>query len=148
MWNSAITAYGHYLGFMLAFGALTVESLTLKKDLSLEEAWRLVIADTIYGLSAVMVLVTGILRVMYFGKGADYYLNNSVFYTKIGLFVFVGALSLYPTFSFISWINQLRNNQPPKLELPQVQRLSWVIRLELLGLALIPLFAALLARGF
>jgi putative membrane protein len=79
MWGSAVTAYLHYLGFMLAFGALVVESQTLKKDLSLQEAWRVVTADAIYGLSATMVLITGILRVLYFGKGTDFYLSSPVF---------------------------------------------------------------------
>jgi putative membrane protein len=101
MWESAATAYVHYLSFMLAFGALAVESQTLKKDISLEDAWRLVIADTIYGLSATTVLITGILRVLYFGKGQDYYLSSPIFYTKVGIFVIVGLLSLYPTFLFI-----------------------------------------------
>ncbi len=148
MWESAATAYVHYLSFMLAFGALAVESQTLKKDISLEDAWRLVIADTIYGLSATTVLITGILRVLYFGKGQDYYLSSPIFYTKVGIFVIVGLLSLYPTFSFISWIKTLRDRQPPSLELSQVQILSWMIRGELMGLVLIPLFATLLARGF
>lgn len=148
MWESATTAYVHYLSFMLAFGALAVESQTLKKDISLEDAWRLVIADTIYGLSATTVLITGILRVLYFGKGQDYYLSSPIFYTKVGIFVIVGLLSLYPTFSFISWIKTLRDRQPPSLELSQVQILSWMIRGELMGLVLIPLFATLLARGF
>ncbi|MGE5658412.1 MAG: DUF2214 family protein [Actinomycetota bacterium] len=147
MWGSAITAYLHYLSFMLAFGALVVESLTLKKDLSLKDAWRVLIADAIYGLSATAILITGVLRVIYFGKGSDYYLSNPVFYTKVGIFVLVGFLSLYPTFSFLSWIKDLRDNQPPKLELPQVQRLSWLIKGELAGLVIIPLLAAILARG-
>ncbi|MEA5582477.1 DUF2214 family protein [Nodularia harveyana UHCC-0300] len=147
MWESAITAYLHYLGFMLAFGALVVESQNLKKDISLEAAWRVVIADAVYGLSATTILVTGILRVIYFGKGTDYYLSSLVFYTKIGIFILVSVLSLYPTFSFLSWIKDLRDSKPPNLELPQVQRLSWFIRGELVGFSLIPLFAALLARG-
>jgi putative membrane protein len=148
MWESAATAYVHYLSFMLAFGALAVESQTLKKDISLEDAWRLVIADTIYGLSATTVLITGILRVLYFGKGQDYYLSSPIFYTKVGIFVIVGLLSLYPTFLFISWIKTLRDRQPPNLELSKVQILSWMIRGELIGLVLIPLFATLLAQGF
>ncbi|WP_427156887.1 DUF2214 family protein [Aliinostoc sp. HNIBRCY26] len=147
MWESAITAYLHYLGFMLAFGALVVESQNLKKDISLKEAWRVVIADAIYGLSAVTILITGILRVIYFGKGSDYYLSNPVFYIKVSLFILVSLLSLYPTFSFLSWIKNLLDNQPPKTELPQLQRLTWLIRGELVGFALIPLLAAVLARG-
>jgi putative membrane protein len=116
MWRSAITAYLHYLGFMLAFGALVVESQTLKKDLSLAETWRVVIADTIYGLSATTILITGILRAIYFGKGTDYYLSSSVFYIKVGIFILVSLLSLYPTFSFITWIKDLRDGRAPTLE--------------------------------
>ncbi len=147
MWQSAITAYLHYLGFMIAFGALVIEHLTLKKDLSLAEAWRVVIADGIYGLSATIILITGILRVIYFGKGTDYYLSSPVFYTKISIFIVISLLSLYPTFSFLTWIKDLRNKQTPNLELPQVQRLGWLIRGELAGFVIIPLFAAILARG-
>lgn len=147
MWGSAVTAYLHYLSFMLAFGALVVESQTLKKDLSLQEAWRIVTADAIYGLSATMVLITGISRVLYFGKGTDYYLSSPVFYTKVGIFIVVSLLSLYPTVSFVSWVKSLRDSKPPNLELLQIQRLSWFIRAELIGFALIPLFAAILARG-
>jgi len=78
MWASAITAYLYYLGFMVAFGALVIEGHTLKKDLSLDEAWRVLIADTVYGLSATTILITGILRVIYFGKGTDFYFNTGV----------------------------------------------------------------------
>lgn len=147
MWGSAITAYLHYLGFMLAFGALVVESQTLKTDLNLADAWKILVADAIYGLSATLVLITGILRVIYFGKGTDYYLSSPVFYTKVGIFILVSVLSLYPTFSFVSWVKGLQDGKPPTLQPPQMQRLSWLIKGELTGLALIPLLAAMLARG-
>ena len=147
MWISATVAYIHYLSFMVAFGALVTESLTLKKQLTLEESWKLVIADSLYGLSATAVLVTGVLRVMYFGKGTEYYLSHHIFFVKVGLFIVVGLLSLYPTFSFLTWIKTLRDRQPPTLEDSKVSVLKWLIRGELVGLALIPFSAALLARG-
>mgnify|MGYP001810018316 CR=1 FL=1 len=147
MWISATVAYIHYLSFMVAFGALVTEGLTLKKEPTLEESWRLVIADSIYGLSATAVLVTGVLRVMYFGKGTDYYLSHNIFLAKVGLFIVVGLLSLYPTFSFLMWIKTLRDRQAPVLEEGKVSVLQWLIRGELVGLALIPFTAALLARG-
>lgn len=146
-WGSAITAYLHYVGFMVAFGALVLEAQTLQKDLNLAAAWRLVVADALYGLSATIVLGTGILRVMYFGQGTDYYLSNPVFYVKVGIFIVVSLLSLYPTISFVSWIKGLREEKCPKLEFVQVQRLLWFIRGELAGFVLIPLFAAMLARS-
>lgn len=147
MWGSTVTAYLHYAGFMLAFAALTLEQFCLKPELSLETAWKIVWADALYGISATIVLVTGILRVLYFGQGTDYYLHNPVFYTKVGIFLCVGALSLYPTISFLTWIKALQQGSVPKLERSQVDRLSWLIKIELCGLLLIPLLAAALARG-
>lgn len=147
MWASTITAYLHYLSFMLAFGALIFEVSSLKKDLTLKQAWQIVIADSIYGITALVVLVTGVLRVLYFGQGTDFYLSNPVFYTKVAIFLIVGSFSLYPTISFLLWIPALRQGQLPTLELPKVDRLVGIIRLEILGFAMIPLFAAMMARG-
>ncbi|ACC83071.1 DUF2214 family protein [Nostoc punctiforme] len=144
---SAIVAYLHYLSFMLCFGALVSEALNLKKELSLNEAWKIVIADAVYGISATVVLVTGILRVIYFGKGTDYYLSNPVFYAKVVVFIVVGLLSLYPTISCIGWLKSLQQGQAPKLELLKLNRLIWLIRIELVGFTLIPLLAAIMARG-
>jgi putative membrane protein len=138
--------YLHYLSFMLCFAALAVEALTLKKELSLQDAWKIVIADAIYGISALGILVTGILRVLYFGKGREYYLNNPVFYIKVTVFLLVGLLSIYPTVSFLKWIKSLLQNQLPELELVKVKRLLWLIRFELVGFGLIPLLATIMAR--
>jgi putative membrane protein len=147
MWNSALVAYGHYLGIMLMYAALATETLTLKKELTLREAWRVSMADAVYGIAATLVLVTGILRVMYFGKGADYYLHQPVFWAKVAVFAVVSVLSIYPTISFLRWIGSLRAQQPPTPTLPQVNRLQWFIRLELVGLTMIPLMAAMMTRN-
>jgi len=146
MWASSITAYFHYLGFMLAFASLTVEAFNLKKEMTLEEAKRVSFADAAYGIAAVIILVTGVLRVLYFGKGTDYYLSNPFFYAKMGVFVIISLLSLYPTFTFISWIKDLQNDRTPRLEIEQVNRLSWLIKGELFGFTLVPLLAAIMAR--
>lgn len=147
MWSNALVAYGHYLGIMLIFAALATETLTLKKELTLPEAWRISIADAVYGIAATLVLVTGILRVLYFGKGTAFYLHQPAFWAKVGVFAIVSLLSIYPTISFLRWIRPLRDQQPPTLTLPQVNRLHWFIRLELVGVAMIPLLAAMMARN-
>jgi putative membrane protein len=147
MVTSAIVAYLHYISFMVSFGALAIEGLTLKPDLSLKDGWRIVIADAFYGVAATTVLVTGVLRVLYFGKGTDYYVNNPIFWVKVGLFLLVGTVSLYPTISFIRWVNSLRQQLPPKVPTEVVMGLRRVIQVELLGFLAIPLFAALMARG-
>lgn len=146
MWASSITAYFHYLGFMLAFAALTVEAFNLKKEMTLDEAKRVAFADAAYGIAATVILITGILRVLYFGKGTDYYLNNPFFYAKMGIFILVSLLSLYPTFTFILWFKDLQNGKAPCLESSKLNRLSWLIKGELVCFTFLPLFAAIMAR--
>lgn len=147
MLTSAIVAYFHYLGLMLSFAALLVEALFFKKDISLKEAKLVGIADGVYGIAASTILATGILRVLYFGKGSAYYLDNILFWVKIAIFVVVGLLSLYPTVTFIIWwIKDLTKEQVPTISPTQHSLITWSIRAELLGFCLIPLMAALMAR--
>jgi putative membrane protein len=147
MWTSAIVAYLHYLGLMLSFASLIVELFYFKKDINLKEAKIVGIADGVYGFSATMILITGILRVMYYGKGSEYYLHNNFFWVKISLFIIVGLLSLYPTITFIIWwVKDLIKEQVPTIKDNQFNVISWSIKGELLGFTLIPLMAAIMAR--
>jgi putative membrane protein len=146
MWASAINAYLHYLGFMVSFAALGVELFHLKPNINLPDAKKVAFADAVYGLSATTILVTGILRVLYFGKGTDYYLHNPFFYVKISIFIIVSLLSLYPTFTFLFWFKDFRNEQTPTIDESKVHRISWMIKGELVGFIFIPLFASLMAR--
>jgi len=146
MWQSSITAYLHYLAFMLSFAALTVEVFNLKIDMTLNETKKVIFADVTYGLAAIAILVTGVLRVLYFGKGTDYYLHNPFFHAKMGVFILLSLLSLYPTYTFLTWIKDVRNGKPPTLEFAKVNRLSWLIKSELFCFILLPLLAAIMAR--
>ena len=92
--GNASIAYVHYLSFMLCFGALIFERVSIKADPNKEEAISMVIADIVYGIAGVALLVSGIYRVIKFGQGADFYTQNPIFWTKIAIFAFVGSLSL------------------------------------------------------
>lgn len=147
MWANAIAAYGHYLSLGLIFASLSTELFTLKPELTNKEGWRVVIADTVYGIAGVGILATGILRYLYFEKGADYYSHQPVFWIKIALFIIVGLLSLYPTFSFLTWINDLRAEKPPEVSPEKVKLLRTIIHVELVAFSTIPLLASMMARG-
>ena len=58
--KSALVAYAHYLGIILCFGSLLFERLTLKVGLNRNETISMIIADVVYGLAGVAILVTGI----------------------------------------------------------------------------------------
>jgi putative membrane protein len=144
----AIAAYLHYLSIFLLFALLSLEHRLFKLPLDLPRARSLMRIDGAYGLSAGLVLLTGAARVLWFAKGLDYYLHNALFHAKLGLFILVGLLSILPTRMFIGWRSALKAGQVPQPSARQGTLVIRVIRLELLLLLIIPLLAALMARGF
>tara|TARA_B100000212_G_C27178748_1_gene449352 strand:+ start:143 stop:628 length:486 start_codon:yes stop_codon:yes gene_type:complete len=145
--KSALVAYVHYLGIILCFGSLLFERICLKTNLNKKEAISMIIADVIYGIAGLAILVTGILRVKYFGQGAEFYTSNPVFWIKVILYIIVGLLSLYPTTTYILWAIPLSKNKLPIISKNLVSRFKLIITTELVGFAIIPLFATLMARG-
>ena len=145
--TSAVVAYVHDLSFMVCFGALVMERQLIQPNPDRQRATRMVIADVVYGLAALLLLGSGILRVLYFGQGAGFYTHNPLFWTKVGVFLAVGALSLYPTVTYILWAIPLRKGELPRVGEALATRLAWIINVELVGFASIPLLATLMARG-
>ena len=80
--KSASVAYIHYLSFMLCFGALIYERISLKVNPSREEAISMVFADIIYGIAGIALLVSGIYRVIKFGQGSEFYTQIPIFWIK------------------------------------------------------------------
>ena len=148
MFNQALFAYLHYLSIITLIVTLVVEYVIFKPKMTYKEARTIQRADSLYGLSAILVLVTGFLRVIYFGKGWDYYFSNHIFNTKLGLFVIIGLLSIYPTRVFIKWRKELKK-QEPYLEVPldTASKVKRVILIQILLVVILPLLAALMARG-
>jgi putative membrane protein len=146
--TSALIAYLHYLSIFVLFALLSVEHVQFKLPLDLRRARSLIITDIAYGICAGVVLFTGLARVLWYGKGLDYYLGNSLFHAKVGLFILVGLISVVPTFVFINWRNSLKAGEVPQVSDRQARLVGWVIRLELLLLLAIPLLAVLMAQGY
>lgn len=147
MWASAIVAYLHYLSIGVIFASLAIEFFTLKEELTVKEAWRIVLADSAYGIGAIVILATGVLRVLYFAKDTAYYMNQPVFWAKMTVYLIVGVVSLYPTISFLKWIKSLLEEKAPEMTINQYKRLKNIIIFELVGFSIIPLLASMMARG-
>ncbi|MBI96819.1 hypothetical protein CL656_06720, partial [bacterium] len=71
--KNASVAYIHYLSFMLCFGALIYERISLKVNPNRKEAISMVVADVIYGIAGIALLLSGIYRVLKFGQGSEFY---------------------------------------------------------------------------
>jgi len=145
--KSAGVAYLHYVSFMVCFAALVVERRLLRPDPDRRSATAMVITDIIYGLAALALLVSCIFFFFYYGQGSEFYTQNPLFWWKVGLYLSVGALSLYPTLTYILWAIPLRKGELPKVSQALATRLGWIINVELVGFAFVPLLATLMARG-
>ena len=97
--------------------------------------------------STLALLLSGIARVLHYGQGSDFYTENPLFWWKVGLYLGVGGLSLYPTVTYILWALPLRRGELPQVSEALAQRLRWILNIELAGFAAIPLIATLMARG-
>jgi putative membrane protein len=137
---NAFMAFLHHVAAFALVGALTVEFVLIRGELDARTVRRLAAADAVLGISAGILLVVGLLRVFYFEKGAAYYFANSAFIAKLSLFVLVALLSIYPTVKFFSW----RKRTPDPAAVPAIRR---ILHLELVGVVLILLAAALMAKG-
>ena len=145
--KSASVAYIHYLSFMICFGALIYERISLKASPNRKEAISMVVADSIYGIAGIALLISGIYRVIKFGQGSEFYTQNPIFWTKMIVFAFVGSLSLYPTITYVLWAIPISKGTLPKVTENLVMRLRLIINVELVGFASIPFLATLMARG-
>jgi putative membrane protein len=144
---SALIAAVHFLAAFAVFAAVFYQWLTFSRKPTLIEAQRIQRCDAVYGLSSMALIAAGLLRVYFFEKGSEFYLSNPFFIAKIVLFVVVGLLSIYPTKQFIKWRPVTRAGQAPQMNEATFARIALLLKLEVLSLTVIVVFASLMAKG-
>jgi putative membrane protein len=147
MTSSALFAFLHHAAAFLLVAVVAVELVLLRGEITVASARTLLRMDSAYGLSALVLLVVGFIRVVYTEKGADYYFHSGTFLAKLALFIVVGLLSIVPTVQFLGWRKALKAGQAPALDEAARRRIRMIIHTELTLLFLIMLCAALMARG-
>ncbi len=148
MYSSALMAFVHHVAAFSLVAALAVEVALFKPPLTAMQARRLLSADMVFGVSAGVVLVVGLLRVAYFEKGPGYYWHDAFFLIKFGAFLAAALISIYPTHTFLAWNRGLKAGAAPEIAADRTQRVRLCLMLELTAIVIILLCAALMARGF
>ena len=137
-----LLASAHHLLIFLLAGIIAAEWVLVRPGLTGERVGLLGRIDGAYGGVAVAVIVVGIGRVVFGLKGWEYYVGNHAFWGKMAAFVIVGLMTIQPTRRIIAW---RKAGQPvPDQEIASVR--SW-IKAQIAVFALIPIFAAAMARG-
>ncbi len=147
MYLPAIMAFLHHAAAFTLVAALAVEVALFKPPLTIVQARRLQLTDSLFGMAATALLVIGLLRVFYFEKGAGYYFANDFFRAKLSLFLIAALISIYPTVMFLSWRKPLRNAVAPDIPDSQRKRARMCLMLELTAILGILFCAAFMARG-
>lgn len=148
MFTDLILAIVHH-GLMFALvAALAAEIVILRPGIGTAQIKRLGRIDGIYGGAAGLILVVGIGRVFFGAKPYEYYLTSSSFWAKMAIFALVGALSALPTLRLAQWARSAAADAtfaPSDADVAKVRRL---MHAEAAVFLLIPLFAAMMARGY
>jgi putative membrane protein len=140
-------AFLHHAAAFALVAALAVELVLIRDELTVRNARRLIVADAVYGVSAGTLLAVGLARVFLFEKGASYYFQSAPFLAKLALFVAIGLASIIPTFEFLSWRGAVRGGVAPAANPAKLRTIRRIVHLELAGVLLMLLCAAMMARG-
>lgn len=143
-----LVALLHHIAAFTLVSTLLAELVLVRQPLTVSSAKSLRFIDSIYGLSAMLIIVLGVLRVMYFEKGQDYYLHSHAFMLKMTAFIVVGLLSIYPTVVFLRWGKAVKQNQLPVFPDAQASIIQTILKLELAGVIFILAGAVLMAKGY
>ena len=145
--RDALLAYAHFIAIFGIVATLFAELAIYRSEMQATVARRLQRIDLAFGLSAALVLLSGAGRLFFGLKGANFYLQNPIFWTKISLFLIVGIISIWPTVHYLRWGPALQSGAPI-LEAPQqFKKIRALVIAEILILLAIPLCATLMARG-
>jgi uncharacterized membrane protein len=142
---AALLSALHILAFGIGLGSVFARGRALAGRLD-EAGWkRLLTADTLWGVAALIWITTGVARLFYGGKHPDFYWRNGLLWVKLGLFATVFVLELTPMRTFM----RARTAQRRGLPMPQfpVERVRRINTIELVLVVTIVFIAPFMARG-
>ena len=145
--TTSIMAFLHHVFAFTLVACLIYEFIAFRKGMSIEEARRIQRVDIVFGISAGLLLVVGLLRVFFFEKGVNFYINSPFFWVKLTAFVIVALLSIDPTIRYIRWNKSLSENRAPEISESEYKRTRLILWLEVIGVLVILLAAPMMARG-
>ena len=114
----------HHLAIVSLIAMLAFESALLRPGITALNLGRVTRVDAGYGMTAGLVIVIGVCRVIWGIKGADFYLSNPWFWAKMASFVLIGLFSIPPTMKLLSWRRALKQDLsflPPSADVARLR---------------------------
>jgi putative membrane protein len=137
----------HLLAVALGFWSVLTRGTAFKRlAAGLGEPRSVLIADNLWGMSALILLVTGGMRA--FGgyeKGTDFYLQQPLFHLKMTLFVLILLLEIAPMVTLIKW--RIALGRGVGIVVSRSNMLARICHIEALLVLLMVIAATGMARG-
>lgn len=137
----------HLLALGIGLGAVWTRGRALRGIVDGAALRRAFAADAWWGAAAVLWLATGLARLFAAtDKSLDYYLGNPLFHIKMGLFLLVILLEIWPMITLIRWRRAMGRNQTATLA--PARLIARISVIEALLVITIVFVAAAMARGY
>lgn len=142
-----ILAIAHHLLIFAILAVLVMELMIVRPEMSTAQILRVGRLDLAYGALAIAIVAIGFGRVFFGAKPWDFYIYNWVFWAKIAAFAAVGILSAQPTIRLGRWRAAALKDSTFRPTAAEVASVRQFMHYEASVFILIPIFAAMMARG-
>jgi putative membrane protein len=142
-----VLAIAHHLLIFAILAVLVMELMIVRPEMSTVQILRVGRLDLVYGVLAIAIVVIGFGRVFLGAKPWDFYIYNWVFWAKIAAFATVGILSVQPTIRLGRWRAAALKDPTFRPATAEVASVRQFMHYEAAVFILIPIFAAMMARG-
>ena len=146
-----VLAWLHLVALGIGLGAVIARGSALRDAPDPLAMRRAFIFDAVWGLAALLWLSTGLWRL--FGeteKSVAFYMTNHAFFAKMGFFVLILALEIWPAVVLMRWRRAIMGGQgsPAVVDTAKARRIATISHIEALLVVLMVFAAVAMARGF
>ena len=142
-----LLAATHLLALGIGLGAVWARSRALRGIVDGAAIRRAFAAGAWWGAAAVLGLSTGLARLLVgTDKATSYYLQNPLFHIKMGLFLLVLVLEVWPMVTLIRWRRAMGRNQTAAFG--AARRIARISTIEAFLIVVMVFVAVAMARGY
>ena len=142
----------HLLALGLGLGAVIARGTALRESPSNAALRRAFRSDSTWGIAALLWISTGLWRLLAgIEKPTAYYVKNPVFHLKMGLFLLILALEIWPMMTLIRWRRTFTAGESAERLMMRGEagrRIAMISHIEALVVVVMIFVAVALARGF
>lgn len=141
----------HLLALAIGFGAVVARAGAVgERPLTAAAGRRAIRADAWWGIAALLWMSTGFWRLLAgIEKASTYYMHNHIFFAKMGFFILIFVLEIWPMILFSKWRAQERSLKDAwQPDTTQAARIRAISRLEASILVAMIVAAVMMARGY